>query len=186
MTSPTDICNMALAAISNEVITNIDDSDRPARVCKLRYDPTLRALLREHEWNFSIKREVLAEDSTAPVFEYARRFALPSDLLKVCRVNGSFASEYRVEGGFLLSDDSTINLEFVAMVTDPNLFDGQFVEVFAQRMAAEISYSLTQNTTLTENAWRVYNDKLRMARTMDSRDGKPRDIEADAWLLARI
>lgn len=185
MTSQVDICNLALTRIGGETITTIDEGTRQARLCNRHYYPTLNALLREFEWNFAIKRVELAQDATAPVNEYAYRYALPADFIKVVRLNACTSDEYRVEAGYIVTDEGTVTLEYVYEVTDENDFDPQFVDVFAQRLAAEICYTLTENTNLSEQVWRVYQNKIRVARTMDSRDGTPRDLEADGWVNAR-
>jgi hypothetical protein len=186
MPSQVDICNLALTRIGGEEITAIDEGTRGARLCNRHYAPTLNALLREGEWNFSIKRVVLAQDVTPPVSQYAYRYALPADFVKVVRLNECDSDEYRVEAGFIVTDEGTATIEYVFQVTDENAFDPQFVDVFAQRLAAEVCYALTENNTLTEQCWRIYANKLSMARTMDSRDGTPRDIEADGWINSRF
>jgi hypothetical protein len=186
MPSQVDICNLALTRIGGEEITAIDEGTRGSRLCNRHYYPTLNALLREGEWNFAIKRVALAEDASAPVSEYAYRFVLPSDFIKLVRLNACTSDEYRIENGYVVTDEGTVTIEYVFEVTDENAFDPQFVDVFAQRLAAEICYALTENNTLTEQCWRIYANKLSMARTMDSRDGTPRDIEADGWIYSRF
>lgn len=185
MTSQVEICNLALSRIGAGTISAIDEDTREARTCLLHYEPTLRSLLRSHEWNFAKKRAVLAQLVDAPVSEYTYQYALPSDFVKVCRINAVYTDEYRIEGAALLSDEGTVTLEYVRAVADPNLFDALFVDVFAQRLAAEIAYPLTENTGLSESVFRIYSDKLREARTMNARDGTPRDIETTTWLDAR-
>lgn len=118
--------------------------------------------------------------------EYAYRFALPSDCLRILRINGSERDDYRVESGYICTDEGTVNIEYIFDNGDESSFDAQFVDLFAARLSAEVSFYLTDNNTLTEQAWNIYNDKIRMARTMDSRQGMPRGLEADAWLDARL
>lgn len=185
MTAQVDICNIALSRLGGEAITAIDEGSRGARLCLLHYGPVLDSLLREHQWNFAIKRRSLALSTTPPAFEYDNQFALPDDWLRVVRINEGECVDYRIEGRFLLANTLVVNLEYVAQVTDPNLMDAQFRDVFAQRLAAEMAYPLTKNQTITESAWKVYNDKVRMARGMDAQEGTPRPIEADAWLWSR-
>lgn len=118
--------------------------------------------------------------------EYAYRFELPSDCLRLLRINASEADDYRVEQGFIYTDEDTVHIEYIFDQTDEAKFDAQFTELLAARLSAEIAFYLTDNSTLTEQAWDIYNRKLSMARTMDSRQGSPRNIEADAWLNARV
>jgi hypothetical protein len=118
--------------------------------------------------------------------EYAYRFALPSDCLRILRINGAERDDYRVEAGYLLSNEGEINCEYIYDDTDETTFDAQFVDLLASRLSAEICFYLTDNSTLTEQSWSIYNNKLRMARGMDSRQGTPRGLDADAWLDARV
>lgn len=117
--------------------------------------------------------------------EYQYRFQLPSDCLRLLRINASEADDYRVEQGFIYTDEGTAHIEYIFDQTDESKFDAQFTELLAARLSAEIAFYLTDNSTLTEQAWDIYNRKLSMARTMDSRQGSPRNIEADTWLNAR-
>lgn len=117
--------------------------------------------------------------------EYAYRFELPSDCLRLLRINASEADDYRVEQGFIYTDEGEVHIEYIFDQTDESKFDAQFVDLLASRLSAEIAFYLTDNSTLNEQAWDIYNRKLSMARTMDSRQGSPRNIEADTWLNAR-
>lgn len=130
----------------------------------------------------------------APV-DYAYRFPLPSDLIRLVRINGGHTTEYRVEGGFnntgdaaryIYTDESTVDIEYVFDVTDEADFDPLFTDLLAARLSAEISFYLTDNSTLTEQAWKIYQDKLRETRALDAREGTPRGLEADTWLNARL
>jgi hypothetical protein len=118
--------------------------------------------------------------------EYAYRFALPSDCLRILRINDAERDDYRVEGGYMLSNEGEIHVEYIYDDEDEATFDAQFTDLLASRLSAEICFYLTDNSTLTEQTWTIYNNKLRMARTMDSRQGMPRGIDADAWLDARV
>lgn len=117
--------------------------------------------------------------------EYAYRFELPADCLRLIRINGGEWEEYRVEQGYIYTDEGSVHIEYIFDQTDESAFDAQFTDVLAARLSAEISFYLTDNSTLTEQAWKIANDKLAMARTMDSRQGTPRGIDADQWLNAR-
>lgn len=187
MTAPVDICNIALSRIGGESITSIDEGTRQARLCQIHYDPSLNAELRGHPWNFATKRVSLALNVAVPVYEYSNQFSLPDDWLRVIRINeDEVCNDYRVEGRKLLTNNTVVYLEYIAKVTDPNQMDAQFIDVFAQRLAAEVAYPLTKNQTITDGAWKVYNQKIRLARGMDAQEGTPRNIEADLWLGSRF
>ena len=117
--------------------------------------------------------------------EFAYRFPLPADCLRLLRINDSEADEYRVEQNAILTDEGRVSVEYIFDVTDEAAFDPQFVDVFAARLSAEVCYHLTDNQSLTEQSWQIANQKISLARTMDSRQGTPRGIDADGWLMAR-
>lgn len=117
--------------------------------------------------------------------EYAYRFPLPPDCLRLLRINDAEIDDYRVEQGHILTDEGTCVVEYIFDQTDESQLDDQFVDLLAARLSAEICFYLTDNQSLTEQAWKVYNEKASLARTMDSRQGYPRGIDADLWLSAR-
>jgi hypothetical protein len=39
---------------------------------------------------------------------------------------------------------------------------------------------------MAQGFWQVYNQKLAEARGVDAQEGTPRNIEADAWVMARF
>lgn len=118
--------------------------------------------------------------------EFPYRFALPADCLRLLNVNGEEWENYRLEQGYICTDDLRIKIEYIFDEDDESKFDPQFVDVLAARLSAEISLYLTDNSQLTEQSWQVYNQKITMARTMDSRQGTPRGIYADDWYFGRF
>ena len=204
MTSETEICNIALTRLGHSTIVDIrTDTSLSGDLCRIQYPICRDTLLRSHPWNFAIKRVSLALSATTPPFEYTYAFAMPTDCLKIIRTSweangwsnkdeatrefwGQPSIPYRIEGGFLLCNDDTAMIEYIARVTDPAKFDVMFVDVLAQRLAAEMAMKLTDNQSYTKTAWDLYSLKLNEARTVDSQEGSPRDIVDDsAWLQAR-
>ena len=184
-----DICNRALAYLGvSETITTFDVNRKEARLCERFYDSTRRAILRAHLWNFAIKRVTLARETTTPNHEFTYRHTLPEDYLKIVRTADEalcYDDDYRLEGGALVSDEATVKVEYVADVEDTTLFDPLFEDALAQRLAAEMCMAFTDNRALSEQLWQVYTNKLVEARSVDSQEGRPRDIIANQWVNAR-
>lgn len=125
----------------------------------------------------------------APPFEFGFKFPLPTDCLKVIRTESDSVgidAEYRIEGRYLLAYDDTFAIEYIAQITDPTQFDALFVDLLAQRLAAEMCTAFTNNANMTENLWRIYNDKLGEARSTDAQEGTPRELNVDSWTAARL
>jgi len=72
-----------------------------------------------------------------------------------------------------VTDESTINLIYVARVTDTNEWDQLLIEAIAARLAADVSFTLSQSTSLTQNMFALYESKLREARFVDATEGTP-------------
>ena len=187
--SETEIANIALSRLGNGLqISALTEATLAARLCNLNYVACRDATLRAHPWNFAVRRAMLAQDTTVPAFEYAFRYALPIDCVRVIRssIEAQGAPEdFRVEGRFLLSDEGTIGIEYIARVTDVSSFDDDFVDCLASRLAAEICPTLTESASMTKNLWDIHAVKLKEARSVDGQEGTPRNFVSDLWVVAR-
>jgi len=212
-TSDTEIGNLALSRVGNKrQISSLTEGTTEADLVNLHYARTRNSVLRMHPWNFAIRRVALAQISTTPAFEFDYYYALPSDCLKVIRTSweadGSFGTAiygfpglvggyqtqvpYRIEsvsgvaGRVLACNESTVYIEYIAEITDVSLFDELFVDILAQRLAAEIAPALTDNASLTKGLWDVYSFKITDARLADATEGTSRDVvDVTGWLGAR-
>ena len=190
-TSETEICNIALARLGNGLqITALSENSKAARFCNLMYATCRDSALRAHPWNFAVRRAVLAQDATAPAFEYSYRYALPSDpyCLKIIRTSmesEGYPDDYRIEGRYLLSNEGTVSIEYIARITDVSQYDAQFTDVLCTLLAAEMCAPLTENASMTKTLWDMYKMKLPESRTSDAQEGTPRAFTADLWVSAR-
>lgn len=212
ITSETDICNLGLTRLGNkQQITSLSEGTTAADLCTLHYPLCRDAVLRAHPWNFAIQRVALSRDTSyTSVFEYDYRFLLPTDpyCLKVIRTswdsnayatgaavygfpgimgNASAVIPYRIEGRYLLCNETSASIEYIGRVTDVAQFDELFVDVLAQRIAAELAPALTDNSALARNLWDGYTAKLVDARMVDAQEGTPREaVDLSGWITARI
>ena len=185
MASEVDICNIGLAEIGEDTIISLTEDSKAGRLCNLIFDDTRDAVLREHPWNFAIKRVELALLTTTPEFEFDFEHQLPADNLRVMKTDDDL-TPFRIEGGKLLSNNDTVMIEYIARITDTTKFDSLFVETFAVRIGAKLSLNLSDNNTLTQLMEQKYRDRLKQAKSMDGQEGTPRSIEADTWLNVRL
>jgi len=210
MTSPVDICNLALTRIGHTQISSLDENSKGAALCALHYPICRDAVLRAHPWNFAIRRATLALSSQTPNHEFTYYHVLPTDCLKVIRTNleaeglsstavygfpgihgYSGGSEYRVEnvenvGKCIATNEDVVKIEYVAKIVDSSQFDALFVDLLAQRIAAEISVAFTDTQSVTKAMWDIYQSKLGEARTTDAQEGTPRSVEdLSPWVAAR-
>jgi hypothetical protein len=185
MASIVGICNSALIKAGAEPILSLTENSKAARLCNEQYEKLRDEVLRAHPWNFAIHRVCLARLSVSPSFEFAYQYQLPSDCLRVLRM--AFAgSTFKIEGRSLLTDEPTAKILYIRRELDPQRFDSQFREALAYRIAADLAFPLAASTTLSQALWRLYEQQLATARSMDGQEGTPDNLQADAWINSRI
>lgn len=188
----TKIINMALSRLGVEAISEIGEDTQGARVMNINFNIVRDSFLEDHYWNFSIKRVTLASQVTAPNHEYDYAFPLPDDFLRVVRLDyeaEGFSYKWRVEivndVKCIVTNVATLKMEYVAEITDYNLWSRSAIDAFAQRLAAEVAFQLTGSASIAKQHWDIYEAKLAAARTRDAQEGKPRAFTGDQWILAR-
>jgi len=180
-----EICNAALSRLGAPPITSLSGSDKRSVACSLNYSRIRDSLLRSHPWNFAIKRVELNDSGIVPAFEFSNSFILPSDFLKALRLETS-DEEYRLESGYLLCNNSTAKLLYVARVTDTTKFDPMFDVALELMLASTISYSLVQSVSLKTSLMEELNIVLRDVRSANAQEGTPYNFEFNEWLESRL
>ena len=192
MASVVNICNSALNLIGASTISALTEDTKNARLCNQRYEPVRNRVFRSHNWNCLIKRVQLAANSTDPVVEYAKSYALPSDCLRVLKIhNGttdSIASDldYKIEGKNIVTDQTTVYLVYIALDEDPNNYDTYLREAISHQLAADLCYAITNNATLSNNYMTRADERLREARFIDATENSLDTVEANEFTDARL
>jgi len=192
MASVVDIANSALNLLGASTISALTDDSKNARLCNQRYEPVRNRVFRSHAWNCLTKRVQLAQDTTAPIVEYSYAYTLPSDCLRVLKIHtgvtDSIASDidYKVEGRKVKTNEGTVYLVYVALVTDPNEYDVYLQEAISHQLAADIAYAVTNNATLANNYMERADERLREARFIDATENSLGIIESNEFTDARL
>ncbi len=196
MPSSVDLCNSALNMIGASNITSFTEDSKAARLCNQRYDFIRDKVFRSHNWNCLLTRVVLSPDATAPTFEFANQFTLPTDPFCLRPMNLDTSSiVYNVEGRKILTDESTINLIYVARVLDVNTYDVALMETIATALAADFAYPLTNSVSLGQAMQQKYDKMVSEARFLDAIEGATANnstvtdrmtLEANEFINARI
>jgi hypothetical protein len=79
VTSVVAIINNALNIIGASNIIDLNENTKTARVMNQMYENIRDDVFRAHPWNCLIRRAELAQEVTAPLFDYAHQYALPAD-----------------------------------------------------------------------------------------------------------
>ena len=194
MASQVEICNSALNMLGANNIISLTEDSKNARLMNQRYEPIRDAVFRSHSWNCLIKRVELAQDTETPSHEYTKQYTLPSDCLRVLRVGGHHdgsssdldnGQTFKIEGRKLLTDEGTVYLIYIALITDVNQYDTLLRETIAARLAAELSYAITSSAALTNSLKETYLEKLREARFTDATEGTADNLDSSTFINSR-
>ena len=172
MPTVTGICNKALSRIGANPITNITESTREARACKAVYDTILDEMLEQAQWNFAIKRATLAQDSGTPEYDYSYQYLLPADCIRMLNVYP--VSEYRVEGGMVRSNETTLQCRYLARITDASKYPPSFTRAMSLLLASEIALPIAGDTEGSGKKMNIlkefYDVALPAAMSRDARE----------------
>lgn len=186
------ICNEALTLIGSARIASLTENTENARRLNAIYDHVRDDLLSQHPWNFAIARVLLVESAEVPAYGYTKKHTIPSDCLRVLLVLDGTSEEdlledFVIEGGFVLTDESTIYIKYIKQITDPTKYTNTFVSCFATRLAAEIAYASANSSGLAKNLFEIYMDKLATAKGVDAQEsGMPNVIDNEYFIQGRI
>src|SRR5690606_6119324 len=183
--SKTEICNSALTKVGAALIGDIDELSFNAEVCKEQYDKARRYVLRAHPWRFAIKRATLSAIVSDPEWGYGYQFQLPSDCLKVVETDLHDGIKWEIENGKLLTNASAVKIKYIYNAQDVTVFDANFEEALALRLAADICYKLTQNATLQHALYSTYKAELAEARSVSAQETSGDEVEASTWINVR-
>lgn len=192
MTTDVTIVNAALIRLGETTITALSDDIKPARLANAIYADVRDAVTRAHPWNFALMRAELSANANAPTWGYANAYDLPGDpdhCLRVLTVDDEdeHVGRWTVEGRQIVSDlSSPIRILYLRRVYAPDDTDPLFREALSARLARELAETLGKSTSLQQAMTKLYQAKLREARSADGQEGTPEILSADTWLTARF
>lgn len=185
MASVVDTCNKALDKLGHGPITSLADGTKSANLCNRNWPLVRDQVLRDHPWNFAVRRATLAPSSTAPAWGFSAQFPLPTDSLRLLEVRDLSTNEYQVEGKAILANADVLYIRYIQSITDPNAYDALFIDAVATRLAFELCEALTQSNTKKDALFQEYEDSLTRARRVDGQENPPQQYEEDEWIAVR-
>lgn len=201
MSGETDLLNDALSQIGEVSIGSINDGTVNANHCLALYPALLDAILRSHHWNFAITLVALSPDVTAPVYEYAYAYTLPSDCLKVIAYAGGQTTTpilliangipsqplpFKIVGRKLYSNEGVVYIQYIARKSNPSDWDALFYQVVSTWLASKLAMAITKDArksnALLQQAVTVL---LPMALAVDGQEGSIEPFYTDDLLWGR-
>ena len=189
MADEVSIANLALQKLGAERITSLTQDHVNARAVNNCYEQLRDKELRLHVWNFAKTRTTLAPSATEPDFGFLFAFPLPSDYLRLLPPK-RLGLDWRIENhngtrAILTNDGNTLEIVYIARITDPTRFDDAFIEAFAAKLAWHMAEELTQSNTKKDDAKLEYRDAMREARRINAFENISQEEPEDPWLAAR-
>jgi len=188
MASQVGIVNLALTQIGSARIASMTEDSEQARKANAVYDLIRDEVMAAHPWNFAIFRDSLAVLDSTPEFDYGYEFLLPSDCLRVLGTNIE-EDDFKICGGKILYNSDSIKIKYIKKITDTTNYSPGFNIALAARLAAELAYPIADSRTLSEEMFKLYLDKLKIAKSQDAQEGYPgyQDVNYDGndWLDTR-
>jgi hypothetical protein len=137
-----EICRQAILRVGSADV--FKPYGEPMSLATSLFDQTRNELLADFDWQFARVQTTLAAHGTPPTFGYSARYALPTDTLKVLRVNGVDEDEnfgqWEIVGGFLHTNSTpSIRVEMTSIVTDASKFPPVFVNMLTVTLAMKLS-----------------------------------------------
>lgn len=104
MTTKLAIYNSCFIKLGAEPVSATTTENKRNNLLNAIYDNIKAKQIREHPWNFAIKRAKLVADPSIPIWKWGTGYSLPSDYLKIKEVQNGV--EYRIEGSLLYINDA--------------------------------------------------------------------------------
>lgn len=190
--SITGICNAALIALGEDPVTAVFPPDpvKRAILCSQRYDAVRRELLRKHPFHCARAQVQLAASATKPLFKWANAFPLPADFIRLWgvdpdNVDQNLTTWEVVDGQILTNEQAPLDLDYVRNLTDPTRFDPLFARCLALALADDIAEALTASDRIAAKVQNALAAVLPDAKTIDSQDDGPQELDDDVWLRSR-
>ena len=190
MADKVTIINRALTILGAEPINDITDTTLEANVANRIYTESRQSILEERLWTFATKR-ILLNQVVTPLAWTADGmnflYQLPSDYLRIFGINASWV-RWRVEQDKLLSNSDGVGIIYVFDMTDTTKFTPSFIDAFADKLAADMSFYVNNSKSSSEQLLEKYiGVSLPKASSQDSQgQGTPEGVIDDLWTQSRF
>lgn len=192
VTTKTGVANLTAIILKVEPVTSIDPADQGskfARHANRWYDTCRREVLRAHTWNHAEKQAQLAADATDPLFNYSKRYLLPSDYIRLGTLGDPDNPEtnYRIKDGYIHCNLSApVDVNYIYDNEDISSWPEDFTMCVVLKMCQRISYSMTGNRTMANEFKADYIEALSDAMGIDGQESPPPNrIRRSKWKAAK-
>lgn len=179
------LANLSLQKLGAARITSLTENSRNARSINACYEMIRDRELRAHRWHFAVKFQTLTPDTATPAFDYLYQFTWPTDCLRVLKPRNRRV-DWELAGRKILTNESnTLELRYIARITNPTMFDPLFDDALACKIAWHTCEEITQSNQKKADIQGEYRMAIAEARKTNAIEISPEDPVEDDWLSAR-
>lgn len=189
MTDYVTIANVAASLIGeDDQLRSPDDDTHMGRTFKAVWNLVRQDAIRDHTWNFAMRRKGLAAEALTDVpWPWAFSYPLPADSLRLVEVLNCSDRDYQLEGRSILSNNTgPVYIRYLVDVPETALWDANFVAAFAARMAWHVGNRIAGSDYDKVAGWKIYKDRLSDAKRVDARENPAVPFAPTEWELARF
>jgi hypothetical protein len=122
--------------------------------------------------------------SVDPEYDYDYAYRIPTDNLRV--ILDEDDEEFKIEGGYLYSDDSSVRIKYIAKITDPDEFDPAFLTALVTALAGALALAITNNRNIAgDMKAEAVSKKLEAIGTDAQGGGTPDTPKCNDWINSR-
>jgi hypothetical protein len=166
----TTLCNMALARMGSELITDLQDGSQNSLYCNTFLDDAVQIVLADYEWLCCRKRIALGPDVEKPPFRWRNYFTVPDRYVRHISIldSGGYAVPFVQEGNKILSDADELNLVYIYKPYNPNDLSPYVRTAIYTRLGYLISTAISSNEALLQVLMAEYEAALEKAKVQDN------------------
>jgi len=183
ITSNIQLISNALILLGDAPISSLDEPGAGAIAGANLYESSYRNLLSLHRWRFAVKKAMLSKLSTAPLSEYSNQFQMPTDIIKLIRVDKG--TDFDIFEDKIFSNYDDIIIDYVYRV-DEGYLPAWFVKTFEFFLAAQFAIPVTGNSTRAGEYLGMYTQQLKVAKHIDSSERPAKAIPSNPFMEARL
>ncbi len=182
--SKVSIINKALTLLGANRITSLSDNTIEAKTANAVYDQSLRSILSETCWSFATKRTLLNRLEETPEVGNGYYFQRPSDCIEIFEAT---ANCWRPEGEKIWALDPELGVRYTYFNDDDTFYSPKFVDALACRLAADMSYDITNSASRTQELTSLYEGEyLPRALHHDASHQGETVVKDDEWINAAL
>ena len=179
------IVNQALIELGRDPLVSLLDNNETARNADALYDICRREVLQDFDWQAATDFATLAQTADTPKWAYTYTYQLPANFLKLTEKE-SLRIGHQLLGNKIVSNESTLRIQYIYDLDDPSLMDQQLKSAIAARLALGLARRLTlSNQTLGAMA-QLYQQRLDQAKYASASQSHPRRVKDDEWERSRF